>query len=138
MTYPNQQPPSARPGPPPGGFRPGPPPGGFRPGPQPQTAQPQTGQPQTSQPHSRPQPAAPQPQAQQPQARPQDQPYRQDLAVDDWTDGGGESKSGTGHPAVDAVLQSLANAATLAPHDQIAEYEAAHQVLQETLASIDR
>jgi hypothetical protein len=45
---------------------------------------------------------------------------------------------GTGHPAVDAVLRSLANAAALAPADQIAEYEAAHQVLQETLASIDR
>jgi NADPH-dependent curcumin reductase CurA len=43
----------------------------------------------------------------------------------------------TGHPAVDAVLRSLANAARLAPRDQIAEYEAAHQVLQETLASID-
>ena len=45
---------------------------------------------------------------------------------------------GTGHPAVDAVLQSLANAARLAPADQIAEYEAAHRVLQETLATIDR
>jgi hypothetical protein len=45
---------------------------------------------------------------------------------------------GTGHPAVDAVLQSLANAARLAPEDQIAEYEAAHRVLQETLATIDR
>ncbi|MEU4161008.1 hypothetical protein [Actinoplanes sp. NPDC026670] len=44
----------------------------------------------------------------------------------------------TGHPAVDAVLRSLANAARLAPAEQIAEYEAAHQVLQETLASIDR
>jgi hypothetical protein len=44
---------------------------------------------------------------------------------------------GTGHPAVDAVLQSLANAARLAPADQIAEYEAAHRVFQETLASID-
>ncbi|WP_436528109.1 hypothetical protein [Actinoplanes sp. HUAS TT8] len=44
----------------------------------------------------------------------------------------------TGHPAVDAVLSSLANAARLAPGEQIAEYEAAHQVLQETLASIDR
>jgi hypothetical protein len=44
----------------------------------------------------------------------------------------------TGHPAVDAVLSSLANAARLAPAEQIAEYEAAHQVLQETLASIDR
>jgi hypothetical protein len=44
----------------------------------------------------------------------------------------------TGHPAVDAVLRSLANAAPLAPAEQIAEYAAAHQVLQETLASIDR
>jgi hypothetical protein len=45
---------------------------------------------------------------------------------------------GTGHPAVDAVLQSLANAAQLPPAEQIAEYEAAHRVLQETLAGIDR
>jgi hypothetical protein len=44
----------------------------------------------------------------------------------------------TGHPAVDAVVGSLANAASLSPADQIAEYEAAHRVLQETLASIDR
>jgi hypothetical protein len=44
---------------------------------------------------------------------------------------------GTGHPAVDAVLRSLANAAQLAPGEQIAAYEAAHQVLQETLSSID-
>ena len=43
----------------------------------------------------------------------------------------------TGHPAVDAVLRSLENASRLAPAEQIAEYEAAHQVLQETLASID-
>jgi hypothetical protein len=59
-------------------------------------------------------------------ARPPAQEYRLDAS------------GGTGHPAVDAVLQSLANAATLAPADQIAEYEAAHQVLQETLAGIDR
>ena len=44
----------------------------------------------------------------------------------------------TGHPAVDAVLQALANAVRLPPAEQIAEYEAAHQTLQETLASIDR
>ena len=43
----------------------------------------------------------------------------------------------TGHPAVDEVLRSLANAASLAPAEQIAEFEAAHQVLQETLAGID-
>jgi hypothetical protein len=49
-----------------------------------------------------------------------------------------DAAGGTGHPAVDAVLQALANAAALAPGDQIAEYEAAHQVLQETLAGIDR
>ena len=49
----------------------------------------------------------------------------------------GEPVTETGHPAVDAVLRSLENAARLAPAAQIAEYEAAHQVLQETLASID-
>jgi hypothetical protein len=43
----------------------------------------------------------------------------------------------TGHPAVDAALRSLANAAQLAPGEQIAAYEAAHQVLQETLSSIE-
>jgi hypothetical protein len=51
------------------------------------------------------------------------------------SDGGG---SGTGHPAVDAVIQSLANAANVPLRDQIAEYEAAHRTLQETLASIDQ
>ncbi|BCB74367.1 hypothetical protein GCM10022251_60230 [Phytohabitans flavus] len=45
---------------------------------------------------------------------------------------------GTGHPAVDAVVQALANAADLPPRDQIAEYEAAHSTLQETLATIDQ
>jgi hypothetical protein len=49
----------------------------------------------------------------------------------------GRTVTETGHPAVDAVLRSLENASRLAPGDQIAEYEAAHQVLQETLASID-
>ena len=43
----------------------------------------------------------------------------------------------TGHPTVDEVLRSLANAASLAPAEQIAEFEAAHRVLQETLAGID-
>jgi hypothetical protein len=50
---------------------------------------------------------------------------------------GAEVVTETGHPAVDAVLRSLENASRLAPGAQIAEYEAAHQVLQETLASID-
>ncbi|MFC0530454.1 hypothetical protein [Phytohabitans kaempferiae] len=45
---------------------------------------------------------------------------------------------GSGHPAVDAVIQALANAADLPPRDQIAEYEAAHSTLQETLATIDQ
>jgi hypothetical protein len=49
-----------------------------------------------------------------------------------------EGTEETGHPAVDAALRSLANAAQLAPGEQIDAYEAAHQVLQETLASIDR
>jgi hypothetical protein len=45
---------------------------------------------------------------------------------------------GSGHPAVDAVIQALANAADLPPKDQIAEYEAAHRTLQDTLATIDQ
>jgi hypothetical protein len=45
--------------------------------------------------------------------------------------------SETGHPAVDDVLRSRENAAQLPPAEQIAEFEAAHQVLRETLASID-
>jgi hypothetical protein len=45
---------------------------------------------------------------------------------------------GSGHPAVDAVIQALANATDLPPRDQIAEYEAAHSTLQETLATIDQ
>ncbi|GIF00942.1 hypothetical protein [Paractinoplanes rishiriensis] len=97
------------------GPRPGPPPGGFRPGP-------------PSQPggyHPAPQPG---PQNPAPAAPSQgwDEP-------DD-----GRDPEDTGHPAVDAALRSLANAARLAPGEQIAAYEAAHQVLQETLASIDR
>jgi hypothetical protein len=124
VTYPNQPP---RPGPPAGGFRPGPPPGGFRPGPPPagpqQTGPQQTGPQQTGQQQTGHRPTGHQPSDHQPGGQ---QEYRLDAA------------GGTGHPAVDAVLQALANAATLAPGDQIAEYEAAHQVLQETLAGIDR
>ena len=108
MTYPQHGP---RPGPPPGGFRPGPPPGGgFRP----------------------PVPAAPVHQPVHQQAAPVATAGAGEAAV-----GGDRIVTETGHPAVDAVLQSLANAARLAPGAQIAEYEAAHQVLQETLASID-
>jgi hypothetical protein len=43
----------------------------------------------------------------------------------------------TGHPAVDAAIEAMTNAADLAPADQIAEYEAAHRTLQETLVTID-
>ena len=95
--------------------RPGPPAGGFRPGPPPGGFRPSPP----------PQPGHQQPGHQQPGHQPTPD-YRLD------------ANGSTGHPAVDAVLQSLANAATLAPGDQIAEYEAAHQVLQETLAGIDR
>ncbi|WJK39178.1 hypothetical protein O7608_22230 [Solwaraspora sp. WMMA2056] len=44
----------------------------------------------------------------------------------------------TGHPAVDAAVQAIRNAAGLPPADQIAQYEAAHGTLQETLATIDQ
>ncbi len=42
------------------------------------------------------------------------------------------------HPAVDAAVQAMANAAALAPADQIPQYEAAYQTLRETLATIDQ
>ncbi|MBE1489091.1 hypothetical protein [Plantactinospora soyae] len=46
--------------------------------------------------------------------------------------------AGSGHPAVDAMLQAMANAANLPPADQIAQYEDAHRTLRETLATIDQ
>ncbi|GAA4719468.1 hypothetical protein [Phytohabitans rumicis] len=49
-----------------------------------------------------------------------------------------DSEGSSGHPAVDAAIQALSNAADLPLRDQIAEYEAAHQTLQETLATIDQ
>ncbi|MEV6814814.1 hypothetical protein [Micromonospora sp. NPDC051296] len=50
----------------------------------------------------------------------------------------GDEADEAGHPAVDAAVQAMANAATLAPADQIAQYEAAYQTLRETLATIDQ
>jgi hypothetical protein len=44
----------------------------------------------------------------------------------------------SGHPAVDAAIRSMTNAADLSPADQIAEYEAAYRTLRETLATIDQ
>ena len=44
----------------------------------------------------------------------------------------------SGHPAVDAAIRSMTNAAELSPADQIAEYEAAYRTLRETLATIDQ
>jgi hypothetical protein len=112
MTYPT---PGPRPAPPAGGFRPGPPPGGPRPTPAPGAGVPGAGVPGGFAPAA--------------VAAAGDDPELVRAVAD-----GAQS---TGHPAVDAVLQSLANAARLAPSDQIAEYEAAHQVLRETLAGID-
>jgi hypothetical protein len=109
VTFPHSPQPGPRPGPPPpGAFRPGPPPGGGGF-----------------------RPGAPVP------------PRPESAAPAGVVEPGGGAEPGrlvteTGHPAVDAVLQSLANASRLAPSAQIAEYEAAYQVLQETLANIDR
>ncbi|BCJ67945.1 hypothetical protein [Polymorphospora rubra] len=97
-----------RPGPPPGGARPGPPPGGPRPAPPAGGFRP---------------------------AAPGDGRWSADgdaLALPTVAGAGG-----SGHPAVDAAIQAMANAADLPPADQIAQYEAAHRTLQETLATID-
>jgi hypothetical protein len=114
MTFPHSPQPGPRPGPPSGGFRPGPPP----PGPRPPMGGPSLG--------------GPSPSGRSPSGPPPGAPAA--VPVDD----DGRDPEDTGHPAVDAALRSLANAARLAPGEQIAAYEAAHQVLQETLASIDR
>lgn len=51
---------------------------------------------------------------------------------------GADRVPGSGHPAVDAALRGIANTAGLPPADQIAQYEAAHRTLRETLATIDQ
>ncbi|MFC7550696.1 hypothetical protein [Plantactinospora sp. GCM10030261] len=51
---------------------------------------------------------------------------------------GGAANVEARHPAVDAAVRGIANAADLSPADQIAQYEAAHRILRETLASIDQ
>ncbi|MEU4472345.1 hypothetical protein [Micromonospora sp. NPDC023888] len=51
-------------------------------------------------------------------------------------DGGDEDAAR--HPAVDAAVRAMDNAATLAPADQIAQYEAAYETLRESLATIDQ
>jgi hypothetical protein len=114
-----------KPGPPAGGFRPAPPPSYRpappvnRPAPPTDAATPSADSPAQADGHT--------PEAPAPHATPEA-----------FAEATGQIVQETGHPAVDAVLRSLENAARLAPGEQIAEYEAAHQVLQETLASIDR
>jgi hypothetical protein len=118
VTFPH----APQPGPPPGGFRPAPPPGGFRPAPA-ADAPARPGEQEAARHHEF--------------TRDHDGRQSDDGASDRGGDENAAPAGGTGHPAVDAVLQSLANAARLAPADQIAEYEAAHRVLQETLSGID-
>ena len=43
----------------------------------------------------------------------------------------------TGHPVVDQALRALDDVAAAPPAEQIPAYEAAHHVLQQTLATID-
>ena len=130
MTYPT---PGPRPAAPAGGFRPGPPPGGPRPTPAPGAGVPGAGVPRAGVPGAG-VPGAGVPGGFAPAAA-----VAVPVAGDDpeLARAVADGAQSTGHPAVDAVLQSLANAAGLAPADQIAEYEAAHQVLRETLAGID-
>jgi hypothetical protein len=61
-----------------------------------------------------------------------DEPAADEPAADD------PIERGSGHAAVDAAVQAVEAAADLPPADQIEAYEAAHQTLQETLATIDQ
>nr|MDT0661894.1 hypothetical protein [Micromonospora sp. DSM 115978] len=68
-------------------------------------------------------------------------PARTDAVPDGWdrpADPAASDGVGSGHAAVDAALQAIANGADLPPADQIAQYEAALRTLQETLATIDQ
>ncbi len=44
----------------------------------------------------------------------------------------------TGHEAVDAALETVAEAAPLPPADQIGAFEGLHRTLQQTLATIEQ
>ncbi|MFI6824190.1 hypothetical protein ACIBJE_25100 [Micromonospora sp. NPDC050187] len=113
-----------RPGPPSGAFRPGPPASGPRPGPPgggPRPGPPASG-PRPGPPGGGPRPGPP------PGLRPG--PSHQEIEPDDGDD--------ARHPAVDAAVRAIVNAAALAPADQIPHYEAAYQTLRETLATIDQ
>lgn len=57
-------------------------------------------------------------------------------AVADRGDGGVELEQ-TGHPAVDAAVRAVVNAADLPVGEQLAAYEGAHETLREVLASIE-
>jgi hypothetical protein len=48
-----------------------------------------------------------------------------------------QSAGGYGDPRVDAALARLATVSELSGMDQVAEYEAVHRTLQDTLATID-
>lgn len=73
-----------------------------------------------------------------PAPRPAPPPRRRDMAHPRGfgpTDHGCEEAL---HPAIEAALKGIDNAVDLPPTDQIAQYEAAYQVLRETLATIDQ
>lgn len=48
-----------------------------------------------------------------------------------------ETTSPTGHPRVDAAIAGLEEVASLASRDRVAAYTATHQVLHETLRTIE-
>jgi hypothetical protein len=65
------------------------------------------------------------------------------FAGDEAVDGGApqeaEGASGpTGHPAVDAAVAALSDAADLPPAEQVGAYEEAQRALSQTLAAIDQ
>ena len=141
MTFPYSPTPGPRPGPPSGGYRPAPPPGGLRPTPaqeRPSEDEDLGDAPVRKEPREDVDGYATRDEADgtvdgdDPREVP-----REDVGEPTAPRAASEGGPSTGHPAVDAVLRSLANAAQLAPADQIAEYEAAHEVLRETLAGID-
>jgi hypothetical protein len=59
------------------------------------------------------------------------------MAQPSGTPAGRAITNATGHPEVDAVLESLVDIAAMTPAEQVARYNDAHRALQQTLRTID-
>lgn len=70
-----------------------------------------------------------------PEQQPESQPERHDGPTGDGSDPG--AAAGTGDPHIDAAMARLGGLGGLPAVERVAEYEAVHRTLQDTLATVD-